>query len=82
MKQKHITGPRMSIVASALAQAFASHAMAQEQKQQQQQADAGTTVVVTGIRASAQSSVAIKRDAMEVVDSITADDIGKLPDPA
>jgi TonB-dependent receptor len=38
-------------------------------------------VVVTGIRASAQSSVAIKRDTMEVVDSITAEDIGKLPDP-
>jgi TonB-dependent receptor len=43
--------------------------------------DAETTVVVTGIRASARSSVAIKRDTMEVVDSITADDIGKLPDP-
>eukprot|EP01034_Spumella_vulgaris_P039951 gene39951-49382_t len=38
------------------------------------------TVVVTGIRASARSSVAIKRDTMEVVDSITAEDIGKLPD--
>lgn len=39
-----------------------------------------STVVVTGIRASARSSVAIKRDTMEVVDSITAEDIGKLPD--
>ncbi|MRV70292.1 TonB-dependent receptor [Duganella sp. FT92W] len=39
------------------------------------------TVVVTGIRASARSSVAIKRDTLEVVDSITAEDIGKLPDP-
>ena len=39
------------------------------------------TVVVTGLRASAQSSVAIKRNTMEVVDSITAEDIGKLPDP-
>eukprot|EP01032_Pedospumella_encystans_P035158 gene35158-39768_t len=38
------------------------------------------TVVVTGSRASARSSVAIKRDTMEVVDSITAEDIGKLPD--
>lgn len=72
MKQNHI-GPKMSVVAVALAQAFAGNAFAQ-------QADANT-VVVTGIRASAQSSVAIKRDTMEVVDSITADDIGKLPDP-
>jgi len=71
-KKQHI-GPKMSVVALALAQAFAGQAFAQ-------QADANT-VVVTGIRASAQSSLAIKRDAMEVVDSITADDIGKLPDP-
>lgn len=44
-------------------------------------ADAEAVVVVTGIRASARSSVAIKRDTMEIVDSITAEDIGKLPDP-
>jgi TonB-dependent receptor len=74
MNQKHSIGPRMSIVAMALAQAFATPAMAQ-------QAPDANTVVVTGIRASAQSSVAIKRDSMEVVDSISAEDIGKLPDP-
>ncbi|MFS2018796.1 TonB-dependent receptor [Massilia sp. CT11-108] len=74
MKHNHRNfGPKMSVVAVALAQAFAGHAWAQ-------QADANT-VVVTGIRASAQSSLAIKRDSMEVVDSISADDIGKLPDP-
>lgn len=39
-----------------------------------------TEVVVTGIRASARSSVSIKKNTMEVVDSITAEDIGKLPD--
>lgn len=43
--------------------------------------DAGTTVVVSGIRASASSALAVKRDTMEVVDSISAEDIGKLPDP-
>jgi len=75
MNQKHNYSPRMTIVALALTQAFASSAMAQ-----QAPADPNT-VVVTGIRASAQSSVAIKRNTMEVVDSITADDIGKLPDP-
>jgi TonB-dependent receptor len=73
MNQHRSIGPKMSLVALALAQAFAGHAYAQ-------QADANT-VVVTGIRASAQSSVAIKRNTMEVVDSITAEDIGKLPDP-
>ena len=38
-------------------------------------------VVVTGIRKSMQSALEIKRDAPEVVDSIVAQDIGKLPDP-
>ncbi|WP_075795825.1 TonB-dependent receptor [Massilia putida] len=75
MNQKHHVGPRMSLVALALAQAFATQAMAQ-------QAPAETnTVLVTGIRASAQSSLAVKRNSMEVVDSISAEDIGKLPDP-
>jgi TonB-dependent receptor len=37
-------------------------------------------VVVTGIRQSLRSSAEIKRDAKEIVDSITAEDIGKLPD--
>jgi iron complex outermembrane recepter protein len=38
-------------------------------------------VIVTGIRQSLQSSAEIKRNSLEVVDSITAEDIGKLPDP-
>ncbi|KQZ43184.1 TonB-dependent receptor [Duganella sp. Root1480D1] len=73
-KQNRMT-LQLSGVALAVMQAFAPQAMAQEQ-----QADAASTVIVTGMRASARSSVAIKRDTMEVVDSITADDIGKLPD--
>jgi TonB-dependent receptor len=38
-------------------------------------------IVVTGIRQSLQSSVTMKKNTMEVVDSIRAEDIGKLPDP-
>lgn len=38
-------------------------------------------VVVTGIRQSLQSAVQVKKNTMEVVDSIRAEDIGKLPDP-
>ena len=38
------------------------------------------TVVVTGIRASLTSAQAIKQDSDQVVDSITAVDIGALPD--
>lgn len=37
-------------------------------------------VIVTGIRASAQASMDIKRDSAGVVDAISAEDIGKFPD--
>lgn len=37
-------------------------------------------IVVTGLRESLRDAVSTKRNALEVVDSITADDIGKLPD--
>jgi hypothetical protein len=36
--------------------------------------------VVTGIRASLASAQAIKQDAEQLVDSVTAEDIGKFPD--
>lgn len=37
-------------------------------------------VVVTGVRAAQQAAIEIKRDALQIVDSISAEDIGKLPD--
>jgi iron complex outermembrane receptor protein len=37
-------------------------------------------VIVTGIRAAQQRSIEIKRNAAQIVDSISAEDIGKLPD--
>jgi len=39
-----------------------------------------SVVVVTGVRASMRSSAQIKKNTQEIVDSITAEDIGKLPD--
>ncbi len=52
--------------------------------QAQQASDASTDdmaeVVVTGFRASLQKSIAQKREADQIVESITAEDIGKLPD--
>ncbi|UIJ47192.1 TonB-dependent receptor [Sphingomonas cannabina] len=43
-------------------------------------ATAEQEIIVTGIRESLQSSALRKKNTLEVVDSITADDIGKLPD--
>ncbi|SDH63866.1 TonB-dependent receptor [Duganella sp. OV458] len=40
----------------------------------------GPSVVVTGIRASMQSTMNMKRNADGIVDGIVADDIGKFPD--
>jgi len=39
-----------------------------------------TTVIITGQRAALQSAQKIKQNSDEIVDSIVADDIGKLPD--
>ena len=39
-----------------------------------------TDIIVTGVRASLQGAQTIKRNATSVVDSIVAEDIGKLPD--
>jgi iron complex outermembrane receptor protein len=48
---------------------------------QAQPADAQTaTVVVTGIRGSIETSIAVKKSSDSVVEAITAEDIGKLPD--
>jgi len=45
-----------------------------------QEADALQEIVVTGVRGSEERSVALKRDAAIIQDSISAEDIGKLPD--
>lgn len=76
MNKQVMVSLKLTGVALAVSQAFSPFAYAQAAK-----ADDTATVVVTGIRASARSSLAIKRDTMEIVDSITAEDIGKLPDP-
>src|SRR5688572_8583264 len=62
--------------ASFLALAITTSAAAQENP------DAGELeeVIVTGIRGSLQRNLDIKRDAVGVVDAISAEDIGKFPD--
>lgn len=40
----------------------------------------GTEVTVTGFRAALETSVATKRDSNQIVESISSEDIGKLPD--
>lgn len=63
------------MAASGLALTIGGTALAQDA------ADAtNEDIVVTGIRASQKASIDIKRDSIGVVDSIVAEDLGKLPD--
>ncbi len=67
-----VSGLTLALAASAqpaMAQAPAPAAAADESE-----------IIVTGIRASLLQSLSIKRDALGVVDAISAEDIGKFPD--
>ena len=67
-------------VAAAEAKAVAEQAAAEaEQARIATQADSGT-IVVTGFRASLQSAVGTKKRQEQIVESVSAEDIGKLPD--
>lgn len=68
-------------VASALAVMAAQSALAQ-QAPAATQADATRvdTVVVTGIRKGIEDAISVKKNADNIVESISAEDIGKLPD--
>lgn len=87
--------PRASLFAGASAVAMvmgAIPAVAQQAPQQSpapppegtpaaaDQPQQGDEIVVTGIRASLQAAMDLKRDASGVVDAISAEDIGKFPD--
>lgn len=76
-------GSRALAAALALA-AVAAPARAQDAPAEPQDSAAGQEpegeILVTGIRASLASSAAIKREAAMIVDSVSAEDIGKLPD--
>lgn len=75
MKYIQLTAVLLATCAPAplLAQATAEQAPVEDEVTQD--------IVVTGLRASLKNSAQIKKNTMEIVDSITADDIGKLPDP-
>lgn len=60
--------------------AMGSSAQAQDAVAPQAAASEEGDIVVTGVRASLSSAQAIKRNSDVIVDSIVAEDIGKLPD--
>lgn len=66
----------LSLTAAALA-TLSSTAPAQEAAKGETQLE---TVVISGVKASLTKSLAIKRTSDQVVESVVAEDIGKLPD--
>ena len=71
-----------SAVAAVLLGAMPAAAQDQQQSGQPQQAPEASSedIVVTGIRSSLQGALNAKRNAAQVLDAISAEDIGKFPD--
>ena len=73
----------LGITASAIALAAALPALAQSQQaapQDQDQPAEVEEVIVTGIRRGLADSISIKRNETSIVEAVSAEDIGKLPD--
>jgi iron complex outermembrane recepter protein len=65
---------------TAIAAAVGMLAMGSATAQQAQEPEQAQTVIVTGVRAALEQSLRQKRNADSVVDVVTAEDIGKMPD--
>jgi TonB-dependent receptor len=76
---KYETKFKRQLLAGSIAMIVANSANSQEEVLEGPD-DNIEEVVVTGIRASLQRSMDIKRDAKGIVDGISAEDIGKFPD--
>ncbi|MEI9903177.1 MAG: TonB-dependent receptor plug domain-containing protein [Asticcacaulis sp.] len=66
-------------VALVTACAFAVPAFAQDATSAAP-ADDSTTVVITGIRKGIQDAISAKKKSAQIVEAVSAEDIGKLPD--
>lgn len=80
MKARHVRSWGQTSSFAALAMLLASGAQAQSQQDPAAQQDEATEVVVTGIRQSLADAQSVKRNSAQVVDAISAEDIGKFPD--
>ncbi len=83
MRLKHIVLSSSSVLGLLVsAPAYAQNVGATPAPQAADEAEGDTDIVVTGFRESLQSSANIKRNSVQVIDSVVAEDIGKLPDLA
>jgi len=71
---------RVSPVAVGCTLLIAASGASAQQQQQQQQPQQLETVTVTGIRKGIEDAISVKRNKDTIVEAISAEDIGKLPD--
>ena len=69
-------GATVALVAAALT----APAFAQDAAPAAAPADDNTTVVITGIRKGIQDAISAKKKSSQIVEAVSAEDIGKLPD--
>jgi iron complex outermembrane recepter protein len=62
------------------AEKAAAEKAAAEKKKKEEEAKKVDTVTVTGIRRAIEAAITVKKDADGVVEAISAEDVGKLPD--
>jgi iron complex outermembrane receptor protein len=75
LRARLLAGAASSVALFALAQP----AMAQD-ADPQQEADVVDEIIVTGIRAGLENSISVKREESSIVEVVSAEDIGRLPD--
>lgn len=72
--------PGLTPIAAAVSVLVMTVAMSAQAQQVEAKKDEAQQVTVTGIRGALQSAVNIKRNSNSVVDAVSAEDVGKLPD--
>jgi iron complex outermembrane recepter protein len=77
---KAITKQRTLLKATPVAAAVAAMLYTSTAALAQQAAEPAQTITVTGIRRAIESAISVKKNADSIVESISAEDIGKLPD--
>ena len=72
--------PQTTPVAAAVAALLCSATLAQAQQAAAPAQPPTETVVITGIRRGIESAISVKKNADNIVEAISAEDLGKLPD--
>ena len=75
-----LAGASVAAMGASAPLAMAQDATAGDETSDEILQDDGDVIIVSGIRASLQDAMNIKRNAVGVVDAISAEDIGKFPD--